>query len=142
MTLSVGVLDRSTNRLTLCSAGGLTMLLRRADGRIEQIGEDIAGFPLGILPESKYEQTEVELRPGDVVFAYSESVTDSSNRRGETFGDSRLVRLLSDLTGGPEAIGQAIQQDIGDFLASRPMPMTDDITLICFGPHPQQIHPK
>jgi serine phosphatase RsbU (regulator of sigma subunit) len=134
VTLSVGVLDRATNRLTLCSAGSLPMLLRRADGRIEQIGEGIAGFPLGIVPESKYEQTEVELRPGDVVFAYSDGITDSYNPRGESFGGSRLARLLSELTGGPEVIGQAIQQDIYNFLDSRPL--ADDITLICFGPHP------
>ena len=39
-------------------------MIRRADGQVEEVGEDIAGFPLGIMPESDYQQTEVQLNTG------------------------------------------------------------------------------
>ena len=85
ISLSLGLLDRSTNRLTLCSAGHTPILLRRAEGRIEEIGEEIAGFPLGIMPNFDYQQTEVELNPGDVVVVYSDALPDSRSPREELY---------------------------------------------------------
>jgi serine phosphatase RsbU (regulator of sigma subunit) len=135
--LSLGLLDRLTSRLTLCSAGSLPILLRRANGQIEQIGDDIAGFPLGILPESNYQQAEVQLCPGDVIVAYSDGIVDSYSPRQGLYTSPRLIRRLSDLSGSPEAVGQAILEDYRNFLAGEPQ--ADDFTLICFGPHPQQV---
>ncbi|HEY2158100.1 MAG TPA: GAF domain-containing SpoIIE family protein phosphatase, partial [Isosphaeraceae bacterium] len=77
ITLSLSVLDAAKDRLHLCSAGHLPLILRRADGTIEELGEDVAGFPLGILPDTRYAQLDVDLRPGDVVVVYSDGVTDS-----------------------------------------------------------------
>src|SRR5262249_19380876 len=38
ITLSLSVLDVERRRLTLCSAGHLPLLVRRADGRVEEVG--------------------------------------------------------------------------------------------------------
>ena len=51
MTMSLSLLDLETSRVTLCSAGHPPLILRRADGEVEELGEDIAGFPLGIMPD-------------------------------------------------------------------------------------------
>jgi serine phosphatase RsbU (regulator of sigma subunit) len=135
ITLSLSVLDVERRRLTLCSAGHLPLLVRRADGRVEEVGEDIAGFPLGIIPESDYRQAEVALQPGDVVVVYSDGVTDARNLREElyhTTDNPRLHRRLAESPGGPEAVGRSILQDIREFSAGHAQ--ADDITLICFGP--------
>ena len=73
------------------SAGHPPVLIRRADGKVEEVGEEIAGFPLGIMPDSDYQQTEVRLNPGDVVVIYSDGVTDARNLREELY-DSRENR--------------------------------------------------
>ncbi len=51
ITLSLSVLDLERRHLTLTSAGHLPLLIRRANGPVEEVGEDIAGFPLGIIPD-------------------------------------------------------------------------------------------
>ncbi len=135
ITLSLSVLDPVKRQLTLASAGHLPIMVRRVDGRIDEVGEEIAGFPLGIIPESNYQQTTIDLKPGDVAVVYSDGVTDARSPREELYDTRdcrRLVKRLAEATGGPEAVGRALLQDIREFSASHSQ--TDDITLICFGP--------
>ncbi len=134
ITLSLSVLDLSRRRLTLCSAGHLPLIVRRVDGTIEEVGEDIGGFPLGVLPGSSYQQIEVALAPGDVVVVYSDGVTDSRSPREELYDSRdqrRLLKRVAESPGGPQAVGRAILQDIREFSADHAQ--ADDITLLCFG---------
>jgi sigma-B regulation protein RsbU (phosphoserine phosphatase) len=135
ITLSLSVLDVARRRLTLASAGHLAILIRRVAGHVEEIGEDITGFPLGIVPESDYRQTEIELSPGDVVVIFSDGVTDPRNMKEEIYHtkeNPRLTHRIAESSGGPDAVGRAILQEIREFSAGHDQ--VDDITLICFGP--------
>ncbi|MFO0908153.1 MAG: SpoIIE family protein phosphatase [Isosphaeraceae bacterium] len=135
ITLSLIVLDVATRKLILSSAGHLPIMVRRADGRVEEIGENITGFPLGIVPESDYKQEEVQLEPGDIVIVFSDGVTDPRSMKEELYhtrDTPRLTRRIAEATGGPEAVGRAILQDIREFSAGHAQ--VDDITLVCFGP--------
>jgi sigma-B regulation protein RsbU (phosphoserine phosphatase) len=135
ITLSLSVLDLSTRRLTLSSAGHLPVLIRRASGKVDEIGEEIAGFPLGIMPDLDYRQTELTLEPGDVVVVYSDGVTDARNTHEELYDsrdNRRLIRRVTESPGSPEALGRSILQEIREYSAGRSQ--ADDITLICFGP--------
>jgi phosphoserine phosphatase RsbU/P len=87
------VYDGSERRLTLANAGGPYPLLVR-DGRAEEIR--LEGVPLGIFPESEYEETAIELRPGDVVLFASDGILESENALKEEFGSYRLASLLAD----------------------------------------------
>ncbi len=134
ITLSLGILDVETRTLSISSAGHPPILIRRTNGTVNEVGEEVAGFPLGIMPASVYQQTEVKLNPGNVVVVYSDGVTDARNLREELYDSRerrRLVRKLADTTGTPESVGRAILQDIREFSAGHTQ--VDDITLICFG---------
>jgi serine phosphatase RsbU (regulator of sigma subunit) len=134
-TLILGVLDIPKRILSLISAGHVPVLIRRASGKVDEIGEEIAGWPLGIIPESDYKQTEVNVNPGDVVAIFSDGVTDARNLREELYesrNNRRLLRKLAETQGGPEAVGYAIMQDIREFSSGHEQ--VDDITLVCFGP--------
>jgi serine phosphatase RsbU (regulator of sigma subunit)/pSer/pThr/pTyr-binding forkhead associated (FHA) protein len=134
ITLSLSVLDTEKRTLTISSAGHLPVMVRRPNGTVEEVGEEIAGFPLGIIPEAEYKQTEVKLNPGDVVAVFSDGVTDARNLREELFDSRdkrRLLKRLAETAGGPETVGRAILQDIREFSAGHNQ--VDDITLICFG---------
>jgi serine phosphatase RsbU (regulator of sigma subunit) len=135
ITLSLSVLDPEKRTLTLTSAGHLPILIRRANGTVDEVGETIAGFPLGIMPDSEYRQTEVKLNPGDVVAVFSDGVTDPRNLREEIYDsreNRRLLKKIAETHGGPETVGRAVLQDIREFSANHVQ--VDDITLICFGP--------
>ncbi len=84
---------RRSGHLTITLGRPPPVLIRRANGTVDEVGEDIAGFPLGIIPEADYQQTEVKLHPGDVVAVFSDGVTDARNLREELY-DSRDNRRL------------------------------------------------
>jgi sigma-B regulation protein RsbU (phosphoserine phosphatase) len=135
ITLSLGVLDLERRHLLFCSAGHPPLLVRRADGTVEELGDEIAGLPLGIMPDMDYRQAEATLEPGDVVVVYSDGVTDARNMREDLYDsrDSRrLIKRLAESPGKPEVVGRSILQDIREFSAGHSQ--TDDITLVCFGP--------
>jgi phosphoserine phosphatase RsbU/P len=135
ITLSLSILDPQRRTLSITSAGHLPVMVRRSNGTVDEIGEEIAGFPLGIVPECDYRQVEVKLEPGDVVAVFSDGVTDARNLREEIYESRdkrRLLRKIADTSGSPETIGRAILQDIREFSAGHTQ--VDDITLICFGP--------
>jgi serine phosphatase RsbU (regulator of sigma subunit)/pSer/pThr/pTyr-binding forkhead associated (FHA) protein len=135
ITLCLCVLDTTRRRLRYTSAGHLPILVRRKDGRVEEYGEDIIAFPLGIEPDSTYEQGEIELAPGDVVAVYSDGLTDARNNKDERYETEkhhRLKKRLGEAGGGPTSIGKAILQDVREFSADQVQ--FDDITLVCFGP--------
>lgn len=135
ITLSLSVLDVRNHRLTLASAGHLAIMVRRAGGQVEEIGEEVTGFPLGILPSSQYKQADVQLHPGDVVVVFSDGVTDPRSVKEEIYHtkeNPRLLRRVAESTGGPDAVGRSILQEIREFSAGHEQ--VDDITLICFGP--------
>lgn len=87
------VYDAQERRLTLANAGGPYPLLVR-DGRAEEIR--LEGVPLGLFPDSEYEEATIELRPDDVVLFASDGILESENALQEEFGSSRLASLLAD----------------------------------------------
>jgi serine phosphatase RsbU (regulator of sigma subunit)/pSer/pThr/pTyr-binding forkhead associated (FHA) protein len=137
ITLSLSVLDVEKQTLEIASAGHLAVMVRRTSGTVEEFGESVAGFPLGIVPDADYKQIAVKLNPGDVVAVFSDGVTDARNLREELYDSRekrRLLRRFAETSGGPETVGRAILQDIREFSAGHMQ--VDDITLICFGPLP------
>jgi serine phosphatase RsbU (regulator of sigma subunit)/pSer/pThr/pTyr-binding forkhead associated (FHA) protein len=135
ITLCLCVLDATKQELTICSAGHPPILLKRADGQVEEVGEDSAGFPLGIVPMATYQQVSVNLRPGDVIVVYSDGVTDARSMNEELFESKenrRLLKRVTEAKGTPADIGKAILQEIREFSAGHKQ--ADDITLVCFGP--------
>jgi serine phosphatase RsbU (regulator of sigma subunit) len=135
ITLSLSVLDVEARTLKVASAGHLPLLVRRTSGTVEEAGEEIAGFPLGIVPESDYREIEVTLNPGDVVAIFSDGVTDARNLREEIYDSRdkrRLMKKLAETSGGAETVGRALLQDVREFSAGHTQ--VDDITLVCFGP--------
>jgi sigma-B regulation protein RsbU (phosphoserine phosphatase) len=137
ITLSLCVLDAPARKLTMTSAGHTPVLIRRADGRVEEVGQEVSGIPLGIMEDSVYQEAEVQLSLGDVVVIYSDGVTDARSPNDELYdsqSNHRLLKRVAQLSGGPVAVGRAILQDIREFSAGHSQ--ADDITLVCLGPTP------
>lgn len=83
-------------------------------------GEEVLtddGLPLGITPESKYTETEVQVRPGDRLTFVSDGVVEARNSVGELFGFER-TRSIGNLS--PESIAET----------ARKFGQEDDITVL------------
>jgi len=92
--------DAPSRSLTLANAGGPYPLLVRG-GCVQTIR--LEGVPLGLIPNSEYDETTVELTPGDVVLFASDGILESENSVQEEFGPKRLFALLSGLSQGDSA---------------------------------------
>jgi sigma-B regulation protein RsbU (phosphoserine phosphatase) len=139
ITLSLGVLDVASRQFTCCSAGHPPILIRRANGCIDECGPELDGCPIGLMPDSVYNQADISLEPGDVVVIYSDGVTDARNVCEEMYDSKTISRLrerLGRTSGGPIAAGRAIVRDLDSFSAGNSQ--FDDVTLICFGPVQQR----
>ena len=86
------VYDASTRKLTLANAGGPYPLLVRK-GQVQAIR--LEGVPLGLIPDTQYDETTIDLEPGDVVLFASDGILESENAAQEEFGPERLKEILS-----------------------------------------------
>jgi serine phosphatase RsbU (regulator of sigma subunit) len=62
-------------------------------------------MPLGLMPDSCYEEQEVTLAPGESLLFYSDGLVEAHNSSREMFGFPRLQALLAEHTDAPSLIG-------------------------------------
>src|SRR5260370_1109195 len=86
------IYDASTRKLTLANAGGPYPLLVR-NGQVQAIR--LEGVPLGLIPDTQYDETTIDLKPGDVVVFASDRILESENPPREEFVPARLRGILS-----------------------------------------------
>jgi phosphoserine phosphatase RsbU/P len=86
------VYDAAAHRLTLANAGGPYPLLVRG-GCAREIR--VEGVPLGLFPDTEYEETAIDLEAGDVVLFASDGILESENGQQQEFGSERLHALLA-----------------------------------------------
>ena len=95
-TLVYVVYDTDRQRCVMSSAGHPAALLFRADdGSVEAL--ELSGMVLGAFANQQFEQTEIDLRPGDVLLAHTDGLTEARSDTGEMFERERVERLLADL---------------------------------------------
>jgi serine phosphatase RsbU (regulator of sigma subunit) len=128
VTVQYVVLDVQRRHIQFICAGHPPLLLRHADGQIEQLGA-APNIPLGIEETFAYRQEERQLLAGDTLLLYSDGTYERRDPQGTQLGLPHLARLLAAAPGGPEAIIQAIQTALDTF--SDVGGAGDDTTLLC-----------
>ncbi|MBP1622330.1 MAG: srrA 2 [Acidobacteria bacterium] len=91
-TLCYGILDLATNRFTFVCAGHPGPVLLRSDGAAKSITNP--AMPIGMFADAKYEETAVDLLPGDRLYLYSDGLTEETSPSGEEFGVTRLQAAI------------------------------------------------
>lgn len=85
-----------------------------------------AGMVLGIFEDEDYENGCVPMNPGDVLFMYTDGVTEALNEQREFFDETRLEERLQAYKQG-ELLPQ-IEKDIHAFVGGQEQ--SDDITML------------
>jgi hypothetical protein len=129
-TLFWGWYDPLAERLHYINAGHCPPLLARRWRETTEIRPLDGGGPvLGLLPNARYREEQVDLCPGDLVVLYSDGVIEAANAEGEEFGEERLRALISaHASCSPEEVRQAVLQAVRQFAGSREF--ADDLTLL------------
>ncbi len=53
-------------------------------------------FPLGVLEDVDYQETQLELAPGDRVVFYTDGIVEAMNEKNEMFGFDRLLEVVQE----------------------------------------------
>jgi PAS domain S-box-containing protein len=119
----------STTTLRAANAGGISPLLRRANGALEWL--DLGGPPLGVGWGIRlgYQELQVELAPGEMVVLVSDGVVEANNSAEEMYGFERVEAALAEApTDSAEAVLKHLQASVAAFVGtSEPH---DDMTLV------------
>jgi sigma-B regulation protein RsbU (phosphoserine phosphatase) len=125
-TLFLGIYDGATRRLTYANGGHLPPILISEDGSSRLL--DCGGTVVGLFDNLSFTEATVELRPGDVLLAYSDGVTEPENDYGE-FGEERLIQLVRSNRHLPlERITEIVTAAVEDWIGDNEQP--DDVTLV------------
>jgi serine phosphatase RsbU (regulator of sigma subunit)/pSer/pThr/pTyr-binding forkhead associated (FHA) protein len=134
VTLFYAELDPLTGSLSFINAGHNAPLIAHDSGTLEQLAA--GGLPLGILPDFDYREGRTQLRPGDMLVAYSDGVTETQNPRGEEFGVTRLQEVISqNLDRSAAGLRDKIEAALSSF--AQGTPAVDDITLLIVKRQPE-----
>ncbi len=141
-TAVVATFFAPTGEVSLCNAGHPPPLLYRAKSKswslLEAAAKPGAGggqnFPLGIVDLAAYEQFSLQLRTGDLVLCYTDSLIESKDEQGEWLGAKGLLEIARGLdVSDPAAL---IPRLIAAVEARAPGNLTeDDVTLLVFRPN-------
>jgi phosphoserine phosphatase RsbU/P len=92
-TLFYGVIDEATRTLHYVNAGHNPPMVIRPDGSIVWL--TIGGAPVGLFPDSIYEEGSVQLGSGDLIVTYTDGVIESLNPSHCEWGTEGLQRAAS-----------------------------------------------
>jgi serine phosphatase RsbU (regulator of sigma subunit) len=127
VTVTVVLLERSTMRATVASAGHPPIVIRRADGGVETV--ELYAPPLGVRLPVAIPQRTLTMQPGDIFVLHSDGVYEARNTDDEVYGLERLAQVVSaHQDSSAESLRNAIVADVERFRG--PALQADDITVV------------
>ncbi|HVF47536.1 MAG TPA: SpoIIE family protein phosphatase [Pyrinomonadaceae bacterium] len=127
VTLFIAELEPATGELTFINAGHNPPLIARANGTTELLSS--GGLPLGLMGFAEYEPGQAQLNSGDVLFIYSDGVSEANNIDEDEFGMERLTQVISANVGrSASGIRDKVEAALSSFTGTAAP--NDDITLV------------
>lgn len=130
VTLVYMLLDTVENRIRIANAGHVAPIYSDDEG-MQILGHDNKkGPPLGIIPDTEYEQETFELQKNSSVTIFTDGVIEAKNSDGELFGIKRLLKVIEMQPNDPDLIVKEVINSVDKFTLSEGR--SDDLTLLVF----------
>ena len=136
VTAWLGYLDLKTGLIRVANAGHNPPVLVR-QGKAEYLNLK-PGLMLAGMDGVRYKEQTVQLNKGDMLFLYTDGVTEAMNNDEELYGEDRLQNILSfgdkylenpSDTLIAESVCRTVKDDIDRFTDGAEQ--SDDITMLC-----------
>lgn len=125
VTCLYAVLDPRTGVIQFANAGHNLPYVRIGDEVVELRA---TGMPLGLMPGSKYDETEATLGASQTMLLHSDGLAEAHNLQGEMFGFPRMHELMATVDGGQAVIDKLLSEL--DRFTVGVEEQEDDITLV------------
>ncbi len=135
VTALFGILNARSRRLVYVNAGHNPPLWRRAGtNELEYLTR--TALPLGIDENLRFRARSIELQPGDMLYLYTDGVTEAVAMDESMFGVERLEAIVASAGRPGEAreLLRAVDRELRRFTGSH-VPF-DDITMVALGVKP------
>ena len=130
VTMLAGIVDVKTGDLSLINCGHNLPLIKRQDGNYEYLNLS-PNIALGVFDASEFEIYETKLNPGDIIYAYTDGVTESVNSDNEIYGEQRLLETLNSIQDTNVVfVAHGVKASVKEYAASSDQ--SDDITMLIF----------
>lgn len=127
VTLFYGEFDTTCGRLQYSNAGHNYPVLARANGDVELLKD--GGPIIGAFPLMQYQASSVQINKDDVLFFFTDGLSEAMNEKEEEYRDERVHKFITDHRQlDPAALIEAILKDVRAFDPT--YPPRDDTTII------------
>ena len=127
ITFFLLILDPVSGEIEYTNAGHNPGLLLRVNGAIEELGSH--GLPLALFPGKPYGSSKLTLAAGDLLYLYTDGVTEANDPQGNEFGMPRLKEFLAGQVGkAPTDVEAALARTLEEHASGEPF--ADDRTLV------------
>ena len=136
VTAWMGYLELDTGIVHIANAGHNPPMLIR-DGKAEKVTVR-PNFVLAGMTRTVYKEHTIQMQKGDILYLYTDGVTEAMDNDYQLYGEQRLEQLLSFGESYPEPTGEngiteaictTVAKDIADF--TNGAEQSDDITMVC-----------
>ena len=123
VTLFLGVLDLKSGQLHYCNAGHNAPILNQTALPVK------SNLPIGVDMGHVFEAQSAKMQPNDVIFLYTDGLTEAENVRHELFGEQRMMDILTSVLGmRPRLLVSTMQNAVESFVDGAQQ--SDDLTML------------
>ncbi len=130
ITIFIARFNMEKRKLVYCNAGHLPPLFWAA-AKKEMIELRSGGTFVGQFPDMDYKQGEISFRANDIIFAFTDGLTEAENAQGEFFGLERAMQVflsVKDVT--PNEFCMKVKEWVNRFAEGASEDTVDDFTLV------------
>ncbi|MDX1708432.1 MAG: SpoIIE family protein phosphatase, partial [Desulfobacterales bacterium] len=133
VALLFAVINSTERKLTLCNAGQTQPIyFCAATGETKLLKSEGDTFPLGIMADADYRETDLQLAPGDRLLLYTDGVVEAMNDKGEIFGFQRLMDVVQEASSmDADSLLKNVLEKVQAFAGKAAQ--HDDLTVITIG---------
>ena len=127
VTTFYSIMEISTGNLIYCNAGHNPPYLIKPDGSVNQL-EKTGDLVLGAIDDVPFHNKEINLKPGDWLYMYTDGVTEAMSIDNELYNEDRLELALTHLQDTPAALIEYVSNDLKAYTGEARQ--SDDITMM------------
>lgn len=125
-TMFFGILNPKNGVLNYVNGGHEPLFILNQSG-VKKILNS-TGPAVGMMPNMKFTIEQVQLEPGDILFGYTDGVTEGKNMEGKLFTSHRLMELLESPAESASDLLERVKTHLFEYIGKAPQ--FDDITIL------------